>query len=442
MQFVAFLLLLAAVEPERGKLVENVAAKRDATQTYTLYLPSSYDLTKKHPVLVVMDPRGRGTLAAEIFRPAAEELGWVIVSSNQTRSDGDWAPNAKALQAIMPELTERYAIDPKRIYATGFSGTAMVAWHLGITTGQLAGVIGVGGRLLPDMPPEKFNFAHYGIAGESDFNNRDMRAVEAVLARENRIAHRFASFPGVHQWPGPEEARAAMRWLEVVAMKEGRRVKDEALITKVYEADLAAAADLAGYRAVLQTFDGLRDVTAVRQQVERLAADPAVRRELEEVAKWDAFELEWINTVFARASQIFGAIRNEPAAAAARVRREYRIDELKKRAAKTGPEGATAKRLLEATFGQMNFYLPTQFFERKEYALAVAVLTVANELRPDLAPVWYNLAAAHARLGDKKKALDALEKAVALGWKNLAHMQNDEDLASLRSDPRFRALVK
>jgi tetratricopeptide (TPR) repeat protein len=451
MSIVAFLLLLAAVEPERGKLVENVAARKDATQTYTLYLPSTYDPAKKHPALVIMDPRGRGTLGAEIFRAGAEELGWVLVSSNQTRSDGAWEPNAKALQAIMPDVTDRYAIDPKRIYATGFSGTAMVAWHLGITTSALAGVIGVGGRHIPDMPPEKFNFAHYGFAGEADFNHRDMRAVDAVLTRENKVAHRFASFDGIHQWMGPEQASEAMRWLEVIAMKEGRRAKDETLITKVYEQDLAAATAflaqgrkleaLQRYRELSRTFDGLRDIAAVGKQVDQLAADRAVKKEADDVAKWDAFEREFIDTVFARSPQIFGAIRTERVAPAPRILKEFRIAELKKRAAKPGPEGATAKRLLEAAFGQMYFYLPTQLFERKEYALAIGTLTVANEIRPDSAPVWYNLATAHALLGEKKKALDALEKSFALGWKNVQYAREDENLASLRDEPRFRALV-
>ena len=65
------LIAIGANAAERGKLVENVAARADAAQTYTLYLPSSYDAAKKHPLLLIFDPRGRGTKAAEIFRDAA-----------------------------------------------------------------------------------------------------------------------------------------------------------------------------------------------------------------------------------------------------------------------------------------------------------------------------------------------------------------------------------
>jgi predicted esterase len=452
MRRVALLLLiaasLAAAEP---KVVEHVAAQKDATQTYTLYLPSScssVDAARRCPALVIMDPRGRGTVAAEIFRPAAEEFGWILVSSNQTRSDGEWEPNARALQAIMPDVLERYAADPDRIYATGFSGTAMVAWHLGMTTGALAGVIGVGGRNIPEMPPQKFNFAHYGFSGELDFNNRDMRAVEAILDRENKVPHRFSTFPGIHQWIGSDDARAALGWMELVAMKEGLRAKDDALVARLYDADVAAAVALDSggrqlealqrYQDIARTFDGLRDVAAVRAEATRLT--PLVVREREEVARWDAFEADYVTVTLGRIPQLFGLIRNQHLSPVTTFTQELRLPELKKRATRPGAEGVAARRCLEAVFGQMNFYLPQQLFARKDYALALGVLTVARDLRPDRANVWYNLATAHARLGQTKKALDALEKALSLGSPR-ASLANDDDLASLRTDPRFQRLV-
>lgn len=430
------LLATAALGQEKGKLVENVPARRDATQTYTLYLPSSWDPAKKHPALVVMDPRGRGTVAASIFREAAEELGWVLISSNQTRSDSDWVPNEKALRALMPEVAERYATDPKRIYAAGFSGTAMVAWQLGMVTGGLAGVIGVGGRNLPELPPRKFNFAHYGFAGRADFNDRDMRSIDALLASENRVPHRFSHFDGGHQWIGSEDARHALGWFELVAMKNGSRPRDEALIAKLWDRENArpfTGLDLFEHRqALVRTFDGLRDVSGLRP-----TEDAAIRREREEIARWDAWEKGFVESVFTRTPQIFGRIRGEGLPPAPVLRREYRVAELQKRAAKSGPEGAAAKRLLEAVFGQVNHYLPAQLMERKEYALAAGVLELAAELHGDRAPVWINLAAAQARSGDKKKALASLEKAMSLGWKDVELLRRDDDFASIRDDPRF-----
>src|SRR5512143_3793124 len=79
-----------------GSTVEGVVCPSDPTQTYTLYLPPKYDRSRRWPLLLVFDPRGRGTLAAELFRDSAAAYGWIIVSSDNTRSDGPWEPNARA----------------------------------------------------------------------------------------------------------------------------------------------------------------------------------------------------------------------------------------------------------------------------------------------------------------------------------------------------------
>ena len=56
--------------------------------------------------------------------------------------------------------------------------------------------------------------------------------------------------------------------------------------------------------------------------------------------------------------------------------------------------------------------------------------------------VHYNLACSLAILGHKDQALDALEKAVDLGYRDAAFMRKDADLANVREDDRFRRLAE
>ncbi len=87
---------------------------------------------RKWPVLILFDPRSRGKLAAELFRGAADEFGWILASSNNTMSDGPGEPNARAINAMIPDVMKRLPIDEKRIYAGGFSGGAVLAWTVGL----------------------------------------------------------------------------------------------------------------------------------------------------------------------------------------------------------------------------------------------------------------------------------------------------------------------
>ena len=51
---------------------------------------------------------------------------------------------------------------------------------------------------------------------------------------------------------------------------------------------------------------------------------------------------------------------------------------------------------------------------------------------------FINSACTFAVLGESNRALDLLERAVALGWGDREWIQNDSDLASLHGNPRFR----
>jgi TolB-like protein/Flp pilus assembly protein TadD len=65
----------------------------------------------------------------------------------------------------------------------------------------------------------------------------------------------------------------------------------------------------------------------------------------------------------------------------------------------------------------------------------------AVEIAPDDSIVLYNVACNLATLGETEKALDYLEQAADRGAVSAAWMRNDEDLASLRDEPRYIELL-
>ena len=61
---------------------------------------------------------------------------------------------------------------------------------------------------------------------------------------------------------------------------------------------------------------------------------------------------------------------------------------------------------------------------------------------PDDPTVHYNLACSLALTGDPEGAFEALEASLDLGFDDEALLTGDDDLRSLREDPRFEALVE
>lgn len=71
-------------------------------------------------------------------------------------------------------------------------------------------------------------------------------------------------------------------------------------------------------------------------------------------------------------------------------------------------------------------------------ALAAYEKAVATQPNPYFT---YDLACAYARLNEKDKALATLERAVQTGYRQVEQMRADEDLKSLRTEPRFNEIV-
>ncbi|MDN3511794.1 MAG: hypothetical protein QY310_00775 [Candidatus Jettenia sp. CY-1] len=63
-------------------------------------------------------------------------------------------------------------------------------------------------------------------------------------------------------------------------------------------------------------------------------------------------------------------------------------------------------------------------------------------LRPEDPLVYYNLACSYALLKDSDAAFDALENAITLGYNDIYHLEQDEDLILLRGDIRYKKLIE
>ena len=61
---------------------------------------------------------------------------------------------------------------------------------------------------------------------------------------------------------------------------------------------------------------------------------------------------------------------------------------------------------------------------------------------PNEPTFYYNLACSHALLNQSEPALEALDKAIHLGYENFDHLQNDSDLDNIRKERRFHELLQ
>ena len=227
-----------AEELPKGVVVEKVASRDDAEQTYALYLPSGYTPEKSWPIVYAFDPGARGKIPVELFREAAERDGYIVVGSNNSRNGPD-VPFQKILTTLWDDTHARFNVDARRVYAAGFSGGARVACLFAyVYEKRVAGVIACGAGFPSNIRPSPSTpFAFYGVAGVDDFNYFELRDLDHVLD-ELGLTHRMRTFEGGHEWPPAVVCAEALAWMRLQASKQAGGKRDEKFVNELFRRDL------------------------------------------------------------------------------------------------------------------------------------------------------------------------------------------------------------
>ena len=447
------ILLAALASYPPGQVVERIACETDPSQTYALYLPSSYDGGRAWPIVFLMDPRGRALVPLELFREAAERHGYILASSYDTLSDGPPGPNEKAMRAMLPDVQSRFSIDTRRIHFAGFSGTARVAWIFGygLKGSAVAGLIGFGGALPEGLRPAKDPpFAFFGAAGTQDFNYEEMQALDGKLDALG-ITHRIVDFDGPHAWPPQPVCAEALDWMELQAIRSGKRAVDDALVAALFEERSAEARKLeqegdpygalVRYRAIAEDFTGLRDVAAIAARADSLDRSKTVKKERASRSRATARQKEFEARLYAFIEESRTAPTPIPLKESLY---DLRIEALKRDAGQTEDRitGDGAKRLLALALASTAFYEPRDHLANGDPARALAVLRVAEAIEPDSPQVCYNLARALAQLDRKAEAVESLERAARSGVLDAGTLEADPYLDPVREETRYIAIIE
>jgi predicted esterase len=480
---------------DQGKVIPRVVSLSDSRHTYALYLPSGYSTERKWPVLFAFDPGARGNIPVERFQDAAEKYGYIVMGSNNSRN-GPVQVELEAMRALYTDARQRFSIDEKRLYSAGFSGAARVACQMGLRLRGFAGaIIGGGGFPLDEKPSADVGFVLYGIAGEADLNFNEMLRLHRDFTRLG-ISNHFEVLPGGHQWPSSEVLKEGVEWMELQAMRSGRRERDPAWIAsnlaerlekaKALEdkGDLVAASRR--FEGISKDFRGLADLNEAEAELARLKARPELAKALKEAARREkrmedrdeeqsGRVMDVIHAIFATGGMTYleGRVEQGSAPGSAPPGTGPGRDELPaSRGAQGGePQDAMAVEKMVAGLGinslkstiekkpgtdeavlaerqRTRIFISTfetarMLIEMKKYAQAVMCLEItAKAAPPENAFVDVQLARAQALNKKRPEALKALTSAASKGFDRPEVIEKDEAFEPLRSTPEYAAALE
>ncbi len=436
------LLLHSVLSLPVGEIVDRVECKADQKQSYALYLPSSYDPARPWPVILALDPAGRGEVPVEQFREAAEELGYLVLGSHNSHN-GPLQNGIDAVAAMWSDAEGRLSVDRRRVYLAGFSGGAKMVNRL--AQGSIAsGVIACGAGLL-DGQPRLQSFDLVAIAGNRDMNYLEVKAL-ADNVRVKGGPSRFFSFDGDHRWPPPHVLKRALEWLDLQAIRGDRRNKqdDREFVGRLFSRDLQAARELEAsggkhaaflaYADMSRDYQNLVPLLDVRAQKERLQKDRQVRQAEQALERLHRLERSWIEKIL---PEMLGTGDRRPLnwwssqlASIRKLRTRNPAAEYEK----------LSQRLVEFVWRYAT-EKGQNALQDKKYERALYLAEVALLVKPTSPGLLYHQARVLALSGQPERALASLERALEAGLKDAETVSGDPAFGELLNDPRLQRLL-
>jgi len=435
-----------------GEVIASIPCAADSTQTYSLYLPSTYSLVKAWPVIYIFDPEARGKIPVEMYRETAEKYGYILAASNTSRNFQS-AAVTKTVQAIWDDTHLRLALDPRRIYTMGFSGGARVATTLALRceTCAVAGVIAHGaGYPNSSIPSASDRFVYFAFIGTKDFNWPEL--IELRRKKEELGApFHLEVFTGDHQWAPPAIFGKAVEWLQLKAMQKGTVRPDPAFIEGLFvglqkEAEAAAEnkdliAQFEAYRSLVFDFSGLKDVGSDQVKLAALKSS----RELKQAFKKEQDGIEQQRRLTQDLSEKLAQLADADSEARQTLRGDINDGMITLRNQIDHEKNEEKRVVFVRAFDDLWVQAIEAGQAEMEISKNPAKAEIYFELMSSVTPKqpWpvLLLAEASAARGDKKRALKYLRDAVNRGLKQPESIENDANLQSLRSEAEFQQII-
>jgi hypothetical protein len=444
------MLLAQKISLVKGAITENVVVNDSLQETFSMYLPTTFDTTKTWPIVFVFDMEGKGKQALSMFKDAAEQEGYVLATSNNTNDTLSLSRNILIANRFLNAAYDLLPLQKERVYTAGFSNAARFASIIPNFIKGIKGVVSCGAAVgNMEILSSKNPFYFVGIVGREDYNFIDMLETRKVLDRL-KFPNQLLLFDGGHEWPSTSLITNALRVLTLSAMAKGKIPKDEKMTAASYNRSLIAANtlfsdekpllaehELSEMIRIYNPLIELDSLNSIRKQVRKTSSFRTKRRNQNSVFLKESFTKE--DYVYFLEEDVMTYNYNNLGWWI------YQMDELDKLGKSTSLYN---KQMSHRLRGYVNALIEDtiDMITSDVKVIDVEALTFLYMLKTATEPqnfVYYlNVISNSAEVEDYGTALFYLEELLKNGYKNKKELYALEHTALLRITPEFNTLVE
>ncbi|MBN2637901.1 MAG: hypothetical protein JXR65_02290 [Bacteroidales bacterium] len=428
------------IKVKPGTVVSKVPCYTDSTKSYAVYLPSDYTPKHTFPVVFFFDAHARGDLVVKKYKNVAQEFGFILAVSNNSKNGQTNNLMNKILYNFMQDVEERFSVDPLQIYTAGFSGGARVAAGIGLFNKNVAGTIGLEAgfpavQQIPDM-----HLTWVGVVGNTDFNYLEMKNLAKQLNAMG-MQNLLLVYPGKHELPPPTIFKKAYEFLLLSAMRKQTVPINQALIDTVknqYDQIrlLAQKKDdciqqLEADKDLVKNLEGLTDISQYLSEIKKLSANHDCQLRQKEIAALVETEIFY--------QQKFDRSMNTENSGwwKEQIEEIYR----KKNVTRDNRVKLMYQRLLN--YLSLTSYLyANNSLKNGQMEATSKFLMIYQMVDPDNPEVYFMKAEYYAVQNHDDKAIQSLQDAVDHGFNDMSRIKNNKYFLNLKSSSQFAKILE
>jgi len=431
---------------EKGVIIDTIWIDKNPGESFSLYLPNQYEPEKPSPAIFIFEPMARGKIGIHPFISAAEQYGYILICSNDSKN-GPYEHNFEVANKLFTKAFSTLQIDQKRIYTAGFSGGGRLASTIAIQSDKIQGVIscGAGFNLKSRALPSNQNFSYVSIMGDEDMNYHELEFTETYL-KKTKTSFELFTFDINHRWPDQDQILLAFDWLQLETYKKQLIEKDSVVLQKIYTKfykqaiaeqysnKLLIASE--SYQRILKNFGRHYHLDSIQKKYKALRESRQFKNQYKknqdllsaERVLTDEFWLQFDKDLEKKNISLNWW--------------ENRIGRLKKKEVSNDlQESKMYKRLLYKIFAHAietaRYDNTLTTIQQRMLCYDICILVYPTYPLPYYRQIQYSIA-----IGEKDKSLDYLEKLLTTGIDKKELDLHENVLESLKDNDRFKELMK
>ncbi|MGB5357568.1 MAG: alpha/beta hydrolase, partial [Eudoraea sp.] len=95
----------------KGRIIDSIQVNDSIPENFNLYIPKKFNGVGQWPVLVIFSMEAQGRQVLSIFRQAAEEHGFILVSSNNVSDSLSISKNVLITSRMLRSISNMLPLD-------------------------------------------------------------------------------------------------------------------------------------------------------------------------------------------------------------------------------------------------------------------------------------------------------------------------------------------